>query len=46
MIKRFLLVGILASFLGSMVACNTMHGFGKDTEHAGEHIQNASDQNR
>ena len=46
MIKKFLLVAILTSFLGSMVACNTMKGVGRDTERAGEKIQDASDRNR
>ena len=46
MIKNFLLVAILASFLGSMAACNTMKGVGKDTEHAGENIQDAADRSR
>jgi predicted small secreted protein len=45
MLKNLMLLTLLVSSL-SLMACNTMHGFGKDTERAGEHIQNAADDHR
>ena len=37
-----IIVGSLAGILGA-VACNTIHGLGKDIEHGGEKTQDAAD---
>jgi len=34
---------LLLVMLGTNVACNTVHGFGKDVERAGEKTQDAAD---
>jgi len=36
----------LVGLLGSITACNTMHGFGQDVEHGGEKIQKESNEHR
>ena len=42
-LKKSLLVVVLGSILAALTGCNTMKGLGKDTERAGEKIQeNAS----
>jgi len=41
-ISAFLISGSLALMVGSM-ACNTVHGFGKDVERGGEKTQDAAD---
>ena len=44
--KKLLLVLLMAGFVGSMVACNTVHGAGRDIERGGEKMQDAADRNR
>jgi entericidin A len=39
MMKRVLAASILAAMVGLLVGCNTMDGFGKDMERAGEKTQ-------
>jgi len=34
---------LMLVMLGTNVACNTVHGFGKDVERAGEKTQDAAD---
>jgi len=46
-IKRLLATGFLAaSIAGSLSACNTVEGAGKDIEEAGEEIQEEANENR
>jgi entericidin A len=46
-IKRILSVGfLLASIAGSLSACNTVEGAGKDIEAAGDEIQEEANENR
>jgi predicted small secreted protein len=46
-IKRILSLGVLLGALaGSLTACNTMEGAGKDIEKAGEEIQEEANENR
>lgn len=46
-IKRILSVGFLmAALAGSLSACNTVEGAGKDIESAGEEIQEEANDNR
>jgi predicted small secreted protein len=44
--KTFIALILLAAFAGSMAACNTVEGFGKDTQKAGEKIEDAADRNK
>ncbi len=46
MVKKLLLVLVLAGMTGSMIACNTTEGVGKDMKSAGNSIQNAADRNK
>ena len=39
--KKIIIYGLLATTL-LLVGCNTMHGFGKDIEKAGEKIQKST----
>jgi predicted small secreted protein len=46
-IKRLLSMGFLmAALAGSLTACNTVEGAGKDIEEAGEEIQEEANENR
>jgi entericidin B len=44
--KLVLLLVVVFGMGASMAACNTVHGAGKDTERAGEKMQDAADRNR
>jgi predicted small secreted protein len=39
MFQRILATLMLLGMLGTIAGCNTMHGFGKDVERAGEKVQ-------
>ena len=39
---RFILIAVGFAFTLSLVACNTVHGVGRDIERGGESIQKAS----
>lgn len=41
-----LLAALGAVMVGNNLACNTMHGIGRDTEKAGEGLQDAADKNK
>jgi len=41
--KRVIFATIMLALLGATAACNTIHGFGKDVERAGEKTQDAAD---
>jgi entericidin A len=43
--QLFVLSAILVS-LTTLTACNTMEGAGKDTQKAGEKLENAADRNK
>jgi predicted small secreted protein len=46
-VKRLLSLGFLmAALAGSLTACNTVEGAGKDIEEAGEEIQEEANENR
>lgn len=46
-VKRILSLGFLmAALAGSLTACNTVEGAGKDLEKAGEEIQEEANDNR
>ena len=46
-VKRILSLGFLmAALAGSLTACNTVEGAGKDIEKAGEEIQDEANDNR
>lgn len=40
--KKILAICSLALFCGSLTACNTVAGVGKDVERGGEHVQDAA----
>lgn len=42
MLKKITMTAVLISLL-FLTACNTLHGFGKDVESAGEAIKRAAD---
>lgn len=42
MIKKMLAVAMAVGMLGSVAACNTIAGAGKDVERGGEKVQDAS----
>jgi len=46
MIQRILAALMLIGIIGSIVGCNTMAGFGKDLERAGEATQDSANRNR
>lgn len=46
MIQKILAAFALIGIVGSIVGCNTMAGFGKDVERAGEATQNSANRNR
>jgi predicted small secreted protein len=46
MIKKIALMLVLVGFTGSMIACNTTEGVGKDMKSAGNSIENAADRNK
>jgi predicted small secreted protein len=41
--RRQLFAAIMLFLLGMTAACNTIHGFGKDVERAGEATQDTAD---
>lgn len=41
--KRVIFATVMLMLLGATAACNTIHGFGRDVERAGEKTQDASD---
>lgn len=41
--RKIAMLALVATFAFSTVACNTMKGLGKDTEKAGEKIQEEAD---
>ena len=43
-IRRILVVLLIGTFSLSLAACNTMRGVGKDTEKAGEKIQEEAEE--
>ncbi len=45
MLTKFFMVALLCMF-GALTACNTMEGAGKDTERAGEKIQDTAQRNK
>jgi len=45
-VVRVLGIAIVTSTLLSVMGCNTMEGAGKDTQKAGEKIENAADRNK
>jgi entericidin A len=46
-VKRILALGFLiATLAGSLTACNTVEGAGKDIQKAGEEIQEEANDNR
>ena len=46
MIQKSLAALLLLCIVGSIAACNTMEGFGKDVEHAGQATENSANRNR
>jgi predicted small secreted protein len=46
MLKKLLALALLVGLTTSMVACETMEGFGQDTQNAGQKIENAADRNK
>ncbi len=44
--RRTIFAAIMLLLLGASAACNTIHGFGRDVEHAGEKTQDAADSAR
>ena len=45
-VVRVLAIAIVTSTLLGVMGCNTVEGAGKDTEKAGEKIQDAADRNK
>jgi entericidin A len=45
-LMRCLIVAVFTSMAITLSACNTVEGAGKDTERAGEKIQDAADRNK
>lgn len=45
-IVRVLALALMTSTLLGVIGCNTMEGAGKDTERAGEKIQDAAERNK
>jgi predicted small secreted protein len=41
--QSILVALVIAGSLGSMLACNTVHGLGRDIERGGEKTQDAAD---
>ncbi len=41
--RSIILATLMLVLLGTNVACNTVHGFGRDVERAGEKTQDAAD---
>ena len=46
MFKALLLLGILFGSSALLAACNTVEGAGKDTQRAGEKMQDAAERNK
>lgn len=44
--KTLIALVLLVAFTGSMVACNTVEGFGQDTQKAGKKIEDTADKNK
>jgi predicted small secreted protein len=45
-VVRVLALALMTSVMLGVMGCNTMEGAGKDTERAGEKIQDAADRNK
>ena len=45
-IRKFIVLAFLGAFVLGAGACNTIKGVGKDTERAGEEIQEEADEHR
>jgi predicted small secreted protein len=45
-IKKLLALLLVIGCFGSLAACNTVAGFGKDVERAGEATQDSANRNR
>ncbi|HUP92403.1 MAG TPA: entericidin A/B family lipoprotein [Solimonas sp.] len=43
---KTLIISLVLSAAGTLAACNTMHGAGKDIERGGEEVQKAADKAR
>ena len=43
---KTLIIALVVSAAGSLAACNTIHGAGKDVERAGEAVQRGADRAR
>ena len=41
--RSIMLATLMLVLLGTNLACNTIHGFGRDVERAGEKTQDAAD---
>ncbi|HEY7119882.1 MAG TPA: entericidin A/B family lipoprotein [Tepidisphaeraceae bacterium] len=46
LVKQILAVAMIVSALTTLTACNTVEGAGKDTQRAGEKMQDAADRNK
>jgi len=46
MIKKLLALAVLVGVGMTMAACETMEGVGQDTQHAGQSIERAADENK
>lgn len=42
MIRKILVLVLMLGYMGSLTACNTFEGMGKDVESGGEHVQDAA----
>lgn len=42
MIRKILVLVLMLDYMGSLTACNTFEGMGKDVESGGEHVQDAA----
>lgn len=45
-IRKLTVLACLGAFIFGIAACNTVHGVGKDTERAGEKIQQEADEHK
>ena len=46
MLSKLLALAMLAGFVGSLTACNTVEGAGKDVKATGTAIENAADKRK
>lgn len=42
MTQKMLVLVLILGFIGTLTACNTVEGVGKDVESGGEHIEDAA----